>query len=432
MRRFSSMVRLSKPDWNQITVIAVWVVFFLAFLGQPILRNWRDPESPMHDPMPSNERFLAVIDSALTIQKHAQQLDLEYNANLYAEDLFWLRRRQQEVRVWLSAPGGSDIINTIVNDLYERARKSEHEAVIRRCRAANQSSEMCERMAQIEGFRTVNEAVGECQRRDPSLKPLGSKEMWSFARHFALSNLWAVLATALMLLIKLALLRRLKEELLLSPGRYFWSCIWWGYGISNYPGNDVASEIRFASLRQKHLRNLDRWHLTAQEEAALWLMARDRLVKFDEAIESVRELGTYALARPRRTLLTTVLIWLSSGSLNLRNAAAEATVVVEACQLAQVPVPELQLPITPFTPMGGGDKLSSDANAFAPSLISPVMMRLVCLGTVSRVVDQRKLFRTIRVKDCRAPPVISQEAHDEQAFHRHHAGHGAHGHFGNG
>ncbi len=407
MRRFASMVRLPKPDWKRISEVAVWGVFCLFFLILPIIKRMADPEIRKNAfKMPTEERYKAVIDSAFALSNRARDSDMSYTPEEYAHDMIWLRNRGLEVarrNLVQDVP-----FDGIIRGLHDLAVRAQRRRLAAGFEAKGQKPFMADRMATPGAEQDINDACTNYARtHGENLKPIDGKEILAFFRHLALSNFWAMMVTILILFLRLIYLGRLKEELLLSPGRFLWSCFFWGYGISNYPGNDVASEIRFARLRQKRIRNLDRWHLTSQEEAALWLMARDRLIKFDEAIETVRDLGIYALARPRRTFVTTALIWLTSGSLNVRNTAAETTVIVEACQLAQLPVPELQLSITPFTPMGGGDKLSPGPNAFLPCLISLVVMHLVCLGAMTLIVDRRKLMRTIRAKDCRAPPVIS-------------------------
>ncbi|MFH0873987.1 MAG: hypothetical protein V1846_04105 [Candidatus Komeilibacteria bacterium] len=428
MKRIASVVRLRQPDWNRIAVVAVWSVFFLGFLVVPMIKGWLDPKTAIHRPFPTDKQYRAVVDSAFTLQAQGLKAGLAYRATDYAHDMFKLRQWQLRVERKTISGSGQMPFQGIVESLRDRALQSERQAFIDRCtEPANRK--LCERQADMESWRVVQIAVDDYRRGDETFKPIGGKLILSFCRHFAISNLWTILITALVLVIKLVVKRRFKEEILLSPGRFIWSCFWWAYGVANYPGNDVASEIRFIRLRRQRLNVTGQWELTAHEEAALRFMARDRLMQFDQAIESVRDLGLNALSRPRRTIFVSLLIWLSSGSLVLRSNPAQATVVVEACALAEAGVPQLQPSITvPFTPMGGGDKLSSETSAFMPSLISPEVVRIVCLGAGIPVVDQRKLIRAIRTRDCRAPPVIFQEAHDEANDSRSRAGHGDHGH----
>ena len=381
----------------------IWMVFMFFLLGLPLIKKAQEPS----DPSRADYQFGAVWDSLKTeaFVRHQNGLEKgdDYQVRDYCYDLVFLAGLRDRAPSSFDSEQMSRLIEALRYRSEESVAAALPDSVIKRSRL---SADEARQMLTTSQWSSAFDLYFDEARREAGWRPLQDHLTWrgtvKFAWHFAKANLWTMLFTMLVLLLRLRFTKgySVKEEVLCAPRRLFWAAFFWGSGGESYPkGEDPATALRFARLKRDFLSGKERWHLTEQEERVLWLMAHVRLERFDEAVEMVSQLGAEATARPRRAFVTSILVWIFSGPLSFARPgsaqAAEFQVQIE--QTVGIPG---QLALDHFPNHTGG------VDHFF--IVEPVAFGQpeLTVAEVFKNRDQRNWIRQLRPLGSRAPPVI--------------------------
>lgn len=98
------------------------------------------------------------------------------------------------------------------------------------------------------------------------------------------------------------------QEIVLRPRFFFFKVLEGPIGVAVYSGVKPAVEWQYAKLSAQYMRQTRRWHLSDEEERALWLQAQEPLMTFEQALEKLKNTPGLTVKRSKMAFAVSYLL----------------------------------------------------------------------------------------------------------------------------